>query len=147
MDWSIFYSAQNNSFYPAELKSSYEHSLHGWPDDVVSVSEEDHEYIINGLSDGKIITPDKNGRPQLSEPVVDYKDQAELLRQSLLENANTFTDDWRTELKLDVISDNDKSSLIIWMAYIKELKVMDFSEITNKNDYDQISWPEVPNVA
>ncbi|MDC6402808.1 tail fiber assembly protein [Enterobacter asburiae] len=37
--------------------------------------------------------------------------QAEKERQRLLTNASSFTDDWRTELSLGIISDEDKAKL------------------------------------
>ena len=83
--------------------------------------------------DGKIIA-------RLSDPVV----RAEERRQVLLSEANSATSDWRTELQLGVIDDDDKASLIAWMAYIKALKSLDFSGLKNDEDYDAITWPLQP---
>ncbi|EOV0985542.1 tail fiber assembly protein [Edwardsiella piscicida] len=64
--------------------------------------------------------------------------QAEAYRQSLLDEANAVTADWRTELALGVISDVDKATLIVWMEYIKAVKAVDTSTAPD------ISWPSKP---
>ncbi|WP_288450278.1 tail fiber assembly protein [Enterobacter roggenkampii] len=55
-----------------------------------------------------------------------------------------MTADWRTELQLDIISDEDKGNLIKWMAYIKQLKAMSFSKIIDEASFDNIIWPVKP---
>lgn len=70
--------------------------------------------------------------------------KAESKRQELLTAANETIDDWRTELQLDVISDDDKASLVKWMAYIKALKALDLSNVTDEDSFESIEWPESP---
>lgn len=72
------------------------------------------------------------------------QEMAESKRQELLAAANETVADWRTELQLDVISDDDKASLVKWMAYIKALKAMDLSNVTDEDSYESIEWPEFP---
>ncbi len=56
-----------------------------------------------------------------------FRTSASAQRQSLLTAANVVTSDWRTELQLGVITDEDKAGLIKWMAHnIKALKALDF---------------------
>lgn len=69
---------------------------------------------------------------------------AESKRQELLTVANETVADWRTELQLGVISDDDKAGLVKWMAYIKALKALVFSNVTDKDSYESIKWPELP---
>lgn len=71
-------------------------------------------------------------------------EQAEENRQHLLDEANAITADWRTELMLDVISDDDKASLTKWMAYIKKLKGLDFNGVATEKDLEAIKWPDKP---
>lgn len=73
---------------------------------------------------------------------VDYAGLAEKQRQSLLADANTTISYWRTELMMDVISDDDKASLAKWMAYIKAVKALDLTGVTNEEGYKAIKWPE-----
>ncbi|HDX5735863.1 TPA: tail fiber assembly protein, partial [Escherichia coli] len=45
---------------------------------------------------------------------------------------------WQTELRLDIISDGDKESLIAWVQYIKAIQAIDTSSAPN------INWPTEP---
>ncbi|MBZ8642176.1 tail fiber assembly protein, partial [Escherichia coli] len=49
-----------------------------------------------------------------------------------------------TELKLDMISDENKLKLTRWMAYIRQLKEMHLNDIASERHYQAISWPEKP---
>ncbi|EEM3686347.1 tail fiber assembly protein [Salmonella enterica] len=75
---------------------------------------------------------------------VDYHKKAESQRQNLLDDANDTTADWRTELSLGIISDEDKASLIKWMTYIKALKALDLSDVKNEAGFKTIKWPDKP---
>ena len=63
---------------------------------------------------------------------------AEQQRQLFLAHANDVTTDWRTELALGIIDDNDKEKLTAWMTHIKSLKGVD------TNTAPDIEWPEPP---
>ncbi|EBS0255991.1 phage tail protein, partial [Salmonella enterica subsp. enterica serovar Java] len=52
--------------------------------------------------------------------------------------------DWRTELALGEISDDDKDSLTKWMAYIRALKTLDLSGVKDSATFTEIRWPELP---
>ncbi|WP_161975894.1 tail fiber assembly protein [Enterobacter cancerogenus] len=77
--------------------------------------------------------------------VINYAAKAESQRQNLLAGANSSIADWRTELQLDVISDDDKASLVKWMAYIKALKALNLSSLEDEADYNAINWPRLPS--
>ncbi|EBF0274956.1 tail fiber assembly protein [Salmonella enterica] len=72
---------------------------------------------------------------------VDYQVKAETTRQKLLDGANSTIADWRTELALGEISDDDKASLTKWMAYIKGLKSLDLKGISDEATFNKIQWP------
>lgn len=59
-------------------------------------------------------------------------------KQALLDNAAEVTSDWKTELALGIISDEDKASLIEWMNYIKAVQAVDTSKAPD------ITWPTPP---
>lgn len=63
---------------------------------------------------------------------------AEQYRQQLLRQIDEVTADWRVELMLDDISDEDKSNLTEWMAYKKEVKAVDTATAPD------ITWPAIP---
>ncbi|EAZ4483319.1 tail fiber assembly protein [Salmonella enterica] len=75
---------------------------------------------------------------------VDYQAKAETTRQKLLDAANSAIADWRTELALGEISDGDKASLTKWMAYIRELKSLVLTGISDEATFNKIQWPVLP---
>ncbi|WP_290606382.1 hypothetical protein [Arsenophonus sp. ENCA] len=52
---NYFYSAQTNGFYISSLKSIYETSINGWPEDAMPISDEFYQELIDGQSCGKFI--------------------------------------------------------------------------------------------
>lgn len=78
---------------------------------------------------------------------VDYSQLAEKQRQRLLNEAKDITSDWKTELELGVISDDDKARLTQWMAYIRSVKALDLSSVTDEVSFNAINWPERPDAA
>ena len=57
--------------------------------------------------------------------------EADAQKSALLDEANVITADWRTELALGIISDNDKAKLVAWMKYIRAVKASDTSAAPN----------------
>lgn len=64
--------------------------------------------------------------------------QLEAVRTSLLSEADDIMRDWRDELALGVISDDDKAKLLNWLNYKKRVKAVDISL------GESIIWPEEP---
>lgn len=80
-----------------------------------------------------------------SEWVTDTKAQhaadveaAEQQKTALLSEGQATISLWQTELQLDIISDEDKASLIAWMKYIKAVQAVDTSKAPD------ITWPDKP---
>lgn len=139
----FIYSAKNNAFYPVDMKEDYV-AAGSWPDDGVEVSRDIFIEFTNTSLSGKIRKPGTDGLPTWGDlpPLTNQERiaQAEAKRQQLLANANSITADWRTELSLGIISDEDKLSLVKWMAYIKELKAVTIADAI-ENDF---TWPTLP---
>ncbi|WP_369833111.1 tail fiber assembly protein [Cronobacter malonaticus] len=76
----------------------------------------------------------------LVSPEVDHIAQSENQRAQLLATADDVTADWRVELMLGDISDEDKAKLSAWMDYKKEVKAVDTSTAPD------VSWPAQPEV-
>ncbi|MEE9647909.1 tail fiber assembly protein [Enterobacter soli] len=76
--------------------------------------------------------------PELTKE--EYVSQAESTKAALLSSAQTTISIWQSELLLDTISDEDKASLIDWLAYIKEVKAVDTSTAPG------INWPTPPEI-
>lgn len=70
----------------------------------------------------------------------DYVAEAEAQRAQLLVEANTVTADWRTELALGMLEEQDEQKLKGWMLYIKTLKALDL------NTAPDILWPLHPSI-
>jgi hypothetical protein len=63
----IYFSAKNLSFYDDKLKSQYE-KVSNWPDDLVEVTPETHQQMIN-IPPDKELSADDNGQPILVDKV------------------------------------------------------------------------------
>lgn len=57
----------------------------------------------------------------------DYVRAAEIERTTLLNAADAVMLDWRTELLLGKISDENKNKLSMWLAYKNDVKAVDVS--------------------
>lgn len=68
----------------------------------------------------------------------DYVRAAEVERTSLLNVADAVMLDWRTELMLGQISDENKGKLSLWLNYKNEVKAVDVSTA--------YAWPTPPAV-
>ncbi len=75
---------------------------------------------------------------------VDYQAKAETTRQKLLNDADNAIKDWRTELTLGIISDENKATLIMWMNYINVLKSLDLTGVSDGATFTAIRWPALP---
>ncbi|KLP53524.1 hypothetical protein ABR39_23260 [Enterobacter genomosp. O] len=141
---TIYYSATTNGFYPEFLKETY-NERDTWPADALAISERWYNYLLCGQGEGKIIAPNSYGKPVLIEQPIDWVSKAEEMRQHLLSEAYTQVDDWKIELQLGTITNEEKASLGEWMAYIKKIKVMDFSAVSDEDSFNRIDWPVKPS--
>ncbi|EHQ6791089.1 tail fiber assembly protein, partial [Salmonella enterica subsp. enterica serovar Enteritidis] len=70
--------------------------------------------------------------------------RAEVTRQKLLNDADNAIKDWRTELTLGIISDENKAALILPMNYINVLKSLDLTGVSDEATFTAIRWPALP---
>lgn len=63
---------------------------------------------------------------------------ADVQKNSLVDEANRVTQAWQTQLALNMISDADRETLTVWMKYIQALQAVDTSLAPD------IHWPENP---
>ncbi|HCR3976062.1 TPA: tail fiber assembly protein, partial [Citrobacter freundii] len=66
--------------------------------------------------------------------------QAENERQRLLKHADAVMLDWRTELMLGEISDDDRAKLSAWMTYKRSIKTVSCNDAISYG----FVWPEPP---
>ncbi|HCW2865449.1 TPA: tail fiber assembly protein [Escherichia coli] len=143
---TIYFSPSTNGFYHSGLQGDYENAG-TWPNDLQEITDEEYQRLLQGQTDGFIIVSGENGYPVLKEPVINWQQKAETQRQHLLAEAREITSDWKTELELGIISDDDKARLARWMAHIKSLKALDLSTVTDEASFYSINWPERPDAA
>lgn len=134
------YKFSNGSFYPYALKESYE-AAGTWP---VFGLDVDHDIFVKFSTppeDKKIGSTDDGAPCWINVPLPTHKELiyiAETSRQQKLDHADSIIKDWRVELGLGEISDDDKVSLTAWIVYIKALKAIDTSKAPD------ITWPDIP---
>ncbi|MHA8184486.1 tail fiber assembly protein [Escherichia coli] len=56
----------------------------------------------------------------------------------ILYQAYEKINDWRTELQLGTISDEDRAALTQWMAYISQVKKMELPAIKTEAEFNAI---------
>lgn len=92
--------------------------------------------------EGKTLGADSSGMPAwVDAPPPTHEEEveaAEQHRQQLLLKADEVTADWRVELMLGDISEEDKEKLSEWMNYKKQVKAVDTSTAPD------ITWPILP---
>ncbi|WP_312045510.1 tail fiber assembly protein [Erwinia sp.] len=63
--------------------------------------------------------------------------EAEAEKAARISEANSMTQAWQTQLRLDMITDADKASLTAWMKYVQAVQVVDTAS-------PDIIWPIKP---
>lgn len=135
---TYIYSAKENAFF---IKTSA--ALFGgkWPDDAVDVANSVFDAFAVTPREGKQRLPDGNGLPSwhdIPPEVIDYAALADAEKDQRIASAKETISLWQSELLLGDISDEDRTALKAWVAYIKAVQQVD---ITAAPD---IAWPEIP---
>lgn len=102
--------------------------------DYIAISIDGVGAGIGWSYDGKVFTPPPEPEMTHEENI----EQAELVKAGLLASARTTISIWQSELLLGTISNEDKTSLIEWLAYIKAVEAIDTSTAP------EINWPISP---
>jgi len=63
--------------------------------------------------------------------------EAEAEKVARISEANSMTQAWQTQLRLDIITDADKASLTAWMKYVQAVQAVDTAT-------PDIAWPKKP---
>jgi len=82
--------------------------------------------------DGKKWVTDKASQSQAAI------DTATAQKKTLIQEANSITQAWQTQLLLGIINDDDKATLTQWMRYVQAVNAVDTSSAPD------IEWPEKP---
>lgn len=101
------------------------------------------EYPEGTTTEAPSTTYDKwDGQKWVTDTDAQHTDainRAENERQQLLKHADAVMLDWRTELMLGEISDENRSKLSAWLAYKNEVKEVDVT-----SDPEHVDWPAAP---
>lgn len=143
MNTVILFSPSVNGFYDSRLLIEYR-ANNSLPDDVIEMTEKEMSvFYMSEPPTGKKLGS-VNNRPTWIDLPKKTKEElisiAEQQRKNLLSNADAATADWRTELALGIIDDDDIAKLTEWMKYIKAVKAIDTSTAPN------INWLEAPSI-
>lgn len=125
---TIFYSAKNNGFYDSSIKDIYLESSIGWPDDALEIADDLHKALLVGQTEGKVIKPDKKGRPALVEPDIDHAAAAEQMKAQLMAIAGAVITPLQDAVDTGIATDDEKSRLIEWKKYRALVNRVDVSD-------------------
>lgn len=137
------YSPSENAIYPAFMYEDYVNAG-TWPADGIEISDED-AITFNGKNQpaGKRLGLVKGRLSWVDLPAptqAEVVSAAESKKQTLLDNVNSRTQLWQTQLALGIITDADKATLITWMKYAQAVQAIDTSFAPD------IVWPVSPGL-
>lgn len=136
---TIYYSAERNAFYPESFRDDYHNSPTGWPADAIAVGEGVYQYLIDGVASGKIIVPDDDGHPILTERPAPTPEQlvaqAEVEKLRLLRIATEKIAPLQDAVDLGVANDKETADLLAW----KQFRVL-----VNRVKPEAPDWPQQP---
>lgn len=137
----MFYSPKNNAFYPSEFKDDYVFAG-SWPEDGIEVENSVFIKFSSGPPTGKVRIAGEDNLPSWGDIPAPTNHQlitqAKAKQEDLISSAKQVISIWQSELLMSEISDNDRASLKLWIAYIKALQALDLSTP------DNIGWPSEP---
>lgn len=137
------YDAKTNGFYAVLLKESYE--LAGtWPKAGVEVTEEEHKALMDGQSTGKVVSADSEGKPVLTDIEIDYVALATIERDRRMAIVTARINELVEAQDDGDITSDELTELATLRAYRTALRRLDFSNVTDKESYSAINWPEKP---
>lgn len=132
-----YYSPSENGFMPGNEKGKYVNAG-TWPGDAVEVDEATFATFTQTPPEGKMLGA-IDGLPAWVDLPLPTREEtiatAEQKKSELLIAAQATIINWQSKLLLGVISDDEKTSLIAWLAYIDALNSVDTA---NPN------WPDPP---
>lgn len=131
-----YYSAATNGFYSEEMNGD------AIPDDSVEITDEEWGALLDGQSQGKLITSDKKGRPILKDyPAPTSKqliEMAEVEKAKLIAIATVAINPLQDAADLEIATDEEAASLKAWKTYRVMVNRVDTSKAPN------IDWPKAP---
>ncbi|HBC0587005.1 TPA: tail fiber assembly protein [Enterobacter cloacae] len=135
------YCHATGAFYNDALEADYR-SAGSWPDNYVTVLDDDYESLMAGQAVGKMIVSDNNGYPVLTEPPEptheEQINQASSQKLFLMKAANEIITPLEDAVELGIATDEEAATLLLWKRYRVLLNRLDLSNAPD------IEWPEKP---
>lgn len=131
----MYYSKQTGGFYTREIHGD------NIPADAVEITQGQHAELLQGQSEGKVITADKNGSPVLADLPVPTTEQltnaARAERDRLIESVR-----WRIERHSDelALGSEPTEPLEPLLQYTQDLR-----DVPQQSGFpESVEWPECP---
>lgn len=135
------YRAKTGGFYNEALEADYR-AAGTWPGFYVRVADDDYAALMEGQANGKVIVPDKNCYPVLSDPPAPTHDelltQASTQKAALMKAAGETITPLEDAEELGIMTGNEVEALKRWRLYRVMLNRLDISTAPD------IPWPEIP---
>lgn len=136
----MLYSKQTGGF--------YDHAIHGdnIPDDAVEITQEQHAALLQGQSDGRLITADENGFPILVDPPGPTPEQlsarARAKRDTKLTATNWLVERHREEQETGTttLTAQEYSDLLAYRQALRDVP-------QQAGFHEAINWPVAPSYA
>jgi len=137
----MYFSPSRMGFFPRDLKTSYENSAGGWPEDAVQIEPEHYHALLSGQSHGLQIAVGEDGAPVLKEldgPTPEQlKSSAESKKSALLVEAAGKIAPLQYASDEGIITAEEVVSLKKWKNYCV---------LINRVNTASPDWPEPPEV-
>lgn len=131
----VFYSAKDNGFYPDDIK------FNNLPDDLIEISVDYWQELLNGQNGEKEISSDKNGYPVLVDVAPATAEQLKVIasreNERLMALATTRIDPLQYAVDAGKATAEEAAALIAWQDYRLDLMRVNTSKAPD------IKWPEL----
>ncbi|ELM0152090.1 tail fiber assembly protein [Salmonella enterica] len=136
-NYSYIYDASTNAFYALALMSEYKKSGI-WPDNGVRITNEQHQRLMAGQSEGNVISADAEGNPVLTPALIDYVAIAADERDKLMASATARINQLVEAQDDDDITAAELSELTALREYRTKLRRLALDVAPD------INWPVPP---
>ena len=133
----MYYSSSTNGFYSDDINGT------DIPEGAIQITDEMWKQLLDGQSNGKMITSDKKGNPVLKDypkPTLEqYIEIASSEKTRLLAFASNYIAPLQDAVDLDIATNEEITSLKAWKTYRVAINRVDISKAPD------ITWPKSPD--
>ena len=122
----VFYSAKDNGFYPDDIE------FNNLPDDLIEISVDYWQELLNGQNGKKEISSDKNGYPVLVDVAPATAEQLKVIasreKERLMALATVAIAPLQDAVELGIATEEEAAALTEWKKYRVMLMRVDTSK-------------------